>query len=448
MIMPTSATGVASSSGGRPKTAFGSRPPTSAPRPRGTASDNGAQSFLEFIRQQFADVHSVMKEHQDLIQLHTREISYWKWKDELKSKHITHLFSLTKEQGSQLHQLSRKDAVTTAKHENLVKATDQLHQIITDLVELLVAQGENSTLQVQAQCKIDELKKIRDDLDKDKDPEAARQGEQPRSSQAFEAATIAQVEGESGSGAMAGQDMGPSVADDSGSLSDPDDHDFSSDVILDEGDVLIGPVEEWRTDDEIAEKFAYVETCKGKNIEYDSVGAVNMNDLRSYVFGDAPPDEITDPIQIPEEICLASHKWFKSLPDQTQKKSYVNTKGEYTGQIISWDFDEQQSLVMIKRTDGVQYFRPWAKFLQTLPARDLHHLAQLDLNNHTNVASIRGLIPHLVDESRESKWKTFKPAVGRAIKTRDKFTGKQVLKMVYPHARSLRKIPMRKFDLD
>ncbi|KAJ0500491.1 hypothetical protein HanRHA438_Chr11g0488981 [Helianthus annuus] len=127
MIMPTSATGVSSSSGGRPKTAFGSRPPTSAPRPRGTASDNGAQSFLEFIRQQFADVHSVMKEHQDLIQLHTREIAYWKRKDELKSKQITHLFSLTKEQGSQLHQLSRKDAVTTAKHENLVKATDQLH---------------------------------------------------------------------------------------------------------------------------------------------------------------------------------------------------------------------------------------------------------------------------------------------------------------------------------
>ncbi|KAM0014588.1 hypothetical protein Hdeb2414_s0034g00725501 [Helianthus debilis subsp. tardiflorus] len=154
------------------------------------------------------------------------------------------------------------------------------------------------------------------------------------------------LRGESGSGAMGGQEMGPS-ADDSGPLSDPDDQDFSTDVIMDEGEVLIGQVEEWRTDDEIADKYAYVETCEGKNIEYDFVG-VNMNDLRSYVFGDAPPDEITDPIKIPEEIRLASHKWFKSLPDQTQKKRYVNTKGEYTGQIISWDFDEQHSLVMIK----------------------------------------------------------------------------------------------------
>ncbi|KAM0014586.1 hypothetical protein Hdeb2414_s0034g00725481 [Helianthus debilis subsp. tardiflorus] len=154
------------------------------------------------------------------------------------------------------------------------------------------------------------------------------------------------LRGESGSGAMGGQEMGPS-ADDSGPLSDPDDQDFSTDVIMDEGEVLIGQVEEWRTDDEIADKYAYVETCEGKNIKYDFVG-VNMNDLRSYVFGDAPPDEITDPIKIPEEIRLASHKWFKSLPDQTQKKRYVNTKGEYTGQIISWDFDEQHSLVMIK----------------------------------------------------------------------------------------------------
>ncbi|KAJ0462835.1 hypothetical protein HanHA300_Chr14g0508481 [Helianthus annuus] len=127
MIIRTLATGAASSSGGHLKTAFSSRPPTSASRPRGTASGNGAQSFPESVRQQFADVHSVMKEHRDLIQLHRREIAYWKRKDDLKSQQITHLFSLTKEQGSQLHQLIRKDAATTTKHENQVKATYQLH---------------------------------------------------------------------------------------------------------------------------------------------------------------------------------------------------------------------------------------------------------------------------------------------------------------------------------
>ncbi|KAF5780825.1 hypothetical protein HanXRQr2_Chr11g0476361 [Helianthus annuus] len=160
------------------------------------------------------------------------------------------------------------------------------------------------------------------------------------------------------------------------------------------------------------------------------------------------PEEIYNPIRVPEEVNLAARKWFKPLPDETQWKRYIKTKGEYSGQIRSWDFDEQHSLVMIKRTDGVQYFRPWAKFLQTLPARDLHHIAQLNLNSDTNVASIRGLIPHLVAESRASKWKTFKLAVGRGVKYFNKFTGKEEWKMVYPPARCLRKIPMRKFDLD
>ncbi|KAF5783979.1 hypothetical protein HanXRQr2_Chr11g0514221 [Helianthus annuus] len=150
------------------------------------------------------------------------------------------------------------------------------------------------------------------------------------------------------------------------------------------------------------------------------------------------PEEIFNPIRILEEVSLAAHKWFRNLPDETQRKRYLSTKGEYSGQIRSWDFDKQHGLVMIKRTDGVQYFRPRAKFLQTLPARDLHHIAQLDLNNHTNVASIRGLIPHLVAESRESKWKMFKPAVGRGVKYLNKFTGKEEWKMVYPPARCLR----------
>ncbi|MFS7968445.1 hypothetical protein Hanom_Chr09g00797511 [Helianthus anomalus] len=98
---------------------------------------------------------------------------------------------------------------------------------------------------------------------------------------------------------------------------------------------------------------------------------------------------------------------------------------------------------MVKCTDGVQYFRPRVKYLRSLPARDLHHLAQLNLNNNNNnVGSIRGLITVLEAESRNSKWKRFKPMVGRAIKSKDKFTSKQVLKMVYKQARCMRKIPI------
>ncbi|MFS7904840.1 hypothetical protein Hanom_Chr01g00040781 [Helianthus anomalus] len=79
---------------------------------------------------------------------------------------------------------------------------------------------------------------------------------------------------------------------------------------------------------------------------------------------------------------------------------------------------------MIKHTDGVQYFRQRVKYLRTLPSCDLFHLAQLNLNNNTNVGSIKGLIPVLEAKSSNSRWKIFKPIVGRAVKTKDKFLGK------------------------
>ncbi|KAJ0586709.1 hypothetical protein HanIR_Chr04g0154851 [Helianthus annuus] len=301
-------------------------------------------------------------------------------------------------------------------------------------METLAAQGESlsSDFQVQAQCKMDELKKIREDLDKDKDPNASKQGEQSRSTRAPEAATPAHVEGES-SGAVTGGDKGPVEA--------------VAEVILEPGEVAVGTFEDWHTDDDLAGKFSFIETAKGKSIQYESL-PVNSDILRSYVFGAEMPEEIFNPLRVPEEVSAAARRWFRVLQDDTQRKRYLSTKGEYSGQIRSWDFDEQHGLVMIKRTDVVQYFRPRAKDLQTLPARDLHHIAQLDLNNHTNVAIIRGLIPHLVAESRESKWKLFKPAVGQGVKYLNKFTGKEEWKVVYPPSSCLREIPMRKFDLN
>ncbi|KAJ0609061.1 hypothetical protein HanRHA438_Chr03g0136751 [Helianthus annuus] len=332
-----------------------------------------------------------MVQHKNQIAKQQKEIDYLKKKNAVRDQQMTQLFRLTKDQSIQLGKFITQDASTSARQETLARTTDRLLGMVTDLVSLLAAQGENSDFQIQAQCKIDELKKIIDDLDKDKDkdPNAAKQGKQSRSARAPEATTSAQVEGESSG----------------------------------DGEVVEELVEDWRTDDELAGKFEFIETAQGERIEYESL-PVNSDNIRSFVFGSEMPEEIYNPIRVSEEVSLAARKWFKPLPNETQRKRYINTKGEYSGQIRSWDFDEH-SLVMIKRTDGVQYFRPWAKFLQTLPARDLHHIAQLNLNNDTNVASIRGLIPHLVAESRASKWKTFKPTVGRGVKYFNKFTGKE-----------------------
>ncbi|KAJ0616767.1 hypothetical protein HanIR_Chr02g0094151 [Helianthus annuus] len=430
---------VSPSSGSRPSRPqpSGSRPPAPRSAPVSASSPSGSgtkQNFQEFVRDQFQDVAKVMFQHKTQFSKLQSEIELLKKRDIAREQQLAQLFRLSKAQSIQLGKFIAQEASMSARHQTLVSTTDRLIGVVTDLASLLAAQGESSSsdFQVQAQCKMDELKKIREDLDKDKDPNASKQGEQSRSTRAPEAATPAHVEGES-SGAVTGGDKGPVEA--------------VAEVILEPGEVAEGTFEDWRTDDDLAGKFSFIETAKGKSIQYESL-PVNSDILRSYVFGVEMPEEIFNPLRVPEEVSAATRRWFRVLPDDTQRKRYLSTKGEYSGQIRSWDFDEQHGLVMIKRTDGVQYFRPRAKDLQTLPARDLHHIAQLDLNNHTNVAIIRGLIPHLVAESCESKWKLFKPAVGQGVKYLNKFTGKEEWKVVYPPSSCLREIPMRKFDLN
>ncbi|MFS7944162.1 hypothetical protein Hanom_Chr06g00508841 [Helianthus anomalus] len=144
--------------------------------------------------------------------------------------------------------LIKRDMAYTSRHKTLSDATEQLHIIVAELVELLAAQGENTSLQVQAQCKLDELKKIQDDLDTDKDPNASQQREQPSGSQATEAVTNVVVEGESQRGEVASGDKGPTEVELS-ILSDSD-HDlqagehFISNDDLDKDDEVVGIVEE------------------------------------------------------------------------------------------------------------------------------------------------------------------------------------------------------------
>ncbi|MFS8019799.1 hypothetical protein Hanom_Chr15g01407941 [Helianthus anomalus] len=73
---------------------------------------------------------------------------------------------------------------------------------------------------------------------------------------------------------------------------------------------------------------------------------------------------------------------------------------------------------MIKRTDGVQYFRPSIKHLSTLPAHDFNQIAQLDLNTPTLNGIVNGLKKILEEESRFNRWKRFKPAWASGLKAK------------------------------
>ncbi|MFS7904845.1 hypothetical protein Hanom_Chr01g00040841 [Helianthus anomalus] len=89
-----------------------------------------------------------------------------------------------------------------------------------------------------------------------------------------------------------------------------------------------GIVENWKSDDEIAGKFDYVEIGKGDSIVYtakaipcvESVDG-NINDLRNYIFGNAPLEEVPNPKKVTKEVRLASQKWLNPFPlDGTQKR--------------------------------------------------------------------------------------------------------------------------------
>ncbi|MFS8006503.1 hypothetical protein Hanom_Chr14g01249941 [Helianthus anomalus] len=126
-------------------------------------------------------------------------------------------------------------------------------------------------------------------------------------------------------------------------------------------------------------------------------------ELRDLAYKDTPVEVNPNPEQVLEEVQRVL--WLRDPPPNlTQKKWCGDIRGEYSGQIRSWDFDSQNNLVMIKRTGGVKYFTPRFKNLGTLPAHDLHHIAQLYLNTPTSNGIIKALKKTLEEESRSSQW--------------------------------------------
>ncbi|MFS7889985.1 hypothetical protein Hanom_Chr00s000006g01613421 [Helianthus anomalus] len=261
----------------------------------------------------------------------------------------------------QAHQLSiliKHDVASFARHQELVVANEQIRRIVSELVELFAPQGENNAnkkQQVQAQCKLNELKKIQDDLDGHKDPNASQLREQPSGTQATETATDTTVEGSSVVELVG--DKGKSLVHAEASLSSMSDESEDEDTTiehylinddLDKEDVVEGIVEDWKSDGDVVASIDHVEIGKGEDIVYtrENVSIVEFSDVdfkefREHIYNDKPVEEVSNPEEVPEEAKNFLHKWLKAPPPYLmQKKRYINTRGKYSGQIRSWDFDE------------------------------------------------------------------------------------------------------------
>ncbi|MFS7896594.1 hypothetical protein Hanom_Chr08g00705581 [Helianthus anomalus] len=84
---------------------------------------------------------------------------------------------------------------------------------------------------------------------------------------------------------------------------------------------------------------------RGENVSYtmnvQSIEGVEVDfeDLWGVAHNDTPIEANPNPEPIPEEVQRVL--WLRVPPlDLTQKKRFGRIRGEYSGQIRSWDFDE------------------------------------------------------------------------------------------------------------
>ncbi|MFS7972853.1 hypothetical protein Hanom_Chr09g00849721 [Helianthus anomalus] len=173
--------------------------------------------------------------------------------------------------------------------------------------------------------------------------------EQLSSTQATEIAAEATTEGESGGGAGSGQDKGKDSIQVDTSLSkksvDEDilEENYLENDDLDRDDVVEGVVDDWKSNDDIIADIDQVEIKKGGGITYivENLPIVNFTDIdfehfKAHIYNNEDVKEIAIPEEIPKEIGYGFFKWLKAPPlDPTQKKRYINTHGEYSGETRS-----------------------------------------------------------------------------------------------------------------
>lgn len=140
---------------------------------------------------------------------------------------------------------------------------------------------------------------------------------------------------------------------------------------------------------------------------------------------------------------------LSSRPSETCK--FYKIKGRCNGLIISWKYDLVNKLILIKRKDGIQYFRRNFKELSTLPYCELLHLAQLNIIYHSE-DEMGYRVQRIVRKEVNSKqYFLLKPNFGTRYIYRNRLhpvSNKPWVKIVYCSPKALKKIPLEKLPLN
>ncbi|KAI3776291.1 hypothetical protein L1987_46067 [Smallanthus sonchifolius] len=145
------------------------------------------------------------------------------------------------------------------------------------------------------------------------------------------------------------------------------------------------------------------------------------------------------------------NSWMKVLPKSpvqpAQKEKYMN-KEQCVGRIISWFYDGESKLFVIKRSDGVQYLKPRIKYFNTLLRCEINGLASKPLINRSK-NGLADVIANLIKkEGSSGKYERLKPQKGKRVKITDPKTGKVTWRYKYRPVRAIHKIPLKNIPQD
>ncbi|HEY5235582.1 MAG TPA: hypothetical protein VIJ14_05350, partial [Rhabdochlamydiaceae bacterium] len=218
-----------------------------------------------------------------------------------------------------------------------------------------------------------------------------------------------------------------------------DDFDQFLEDIRDEENVEI---EEERVDEEdvAVDEIVFIQDESNKREYISSTGAQVNEDI----FEAATDTDDT------EDVGSSKADWFNPIPQSQKSKSYYSTKTVCIGSIMSWKYDESLDLFVIKRSDGLQYFKRSFQALSSLSKWEIGRLSKLNLINRSNNNWADQVQRVLRNEVRGS-FDLFKPTMGKRkiYKNRiDPLTKRPWVKLVYPPIDTLKKIPLNTYPQD
>ena len=148
--------------------------------------------------------------------------------------------------------------------------------------------------------------------------------------------------------------------------------------------------------------------------------------------------------------------WFKKLPDKAKKISFkanisLSAAREPKKGIISWFYDNDLSLFVIKRYDGIQYLKNNLKTFSSMPKCEIKELAWKELINRSNNPYAEVLARIIRREGRSNKFELLKPSVGKRVADESRIdprTNRPWMRMYYKPVKCLKTIPLKKMPLD